>query len=156
MSQAFDVLEFSNELVDSGFTEQQAHVLAHGLWRWADSQLASKQDIRDLKEEGGRRLDEFRGEMDRRFDESRKEMDRRFDDFRGEMDRRFDDFREEMERRFEDFRMEVERRLNEMEARLRQEFREALAELKAELIKVVMVAVVVQSGIVAVLFKFLH
>jgi hypothetical protein len=47
-------------------------------------------------------------------------------------------------------------KLLELRAELRLEFRSALAELKSELTQRMVMTLVVQTGVIAVLFKFLH
>ena len=101
---SFDALEFSAELIESGFTEQQARALAHGIWKLSDAQLASNADVAALKAEIQR----------------------------------------------------LDLRIDELKAYLEQRILESEARVKAELLKIIMAAVVVQSGIVAALFKWLH
>ncbi|MEV4781883.1 hypothetical protein [Burkholderia sp. LMU1-1-1.1] len=50
----------------------------------------------------------------------------------------------------------LDMRLLELRAELRLEFRSALAELKSELTQRMVTTLVVQTGVIAVLFKFLH
>jgi hypothetical protein len=50
----------------------------------------------------------------------------------------------------------LDMRLLELRAELRLEFRSALAELKSELTQRMVMTLVVQTGVIAVLFKFLH
>ena len=105
---SFDALEFSAELIESGFTEQQARALAHGIWKLSDAQLASKADLAAFKSE-------LKAEIQR-----------------------------------------LDLRIDELKAYLEQRILESEARVKAELLKIIMAAVVVQSGIVAALFKWLH
>jgi len=50
----------------------------------------------------------------------------------------------------------LDMRLLELRAELRLEFRSALAELKSELTQRMVTTLVVQTGVIAVLFKLLH
>ena len=123
MPQSFDALEFANELIENGFTEQQAHALAHGIWKLSDTQLASKLDLLALEQRLGLRIEAG----DERLEQLIKAGDERLD-----------------------------QRITELEQRLRLEIREGLASLRSELLKIILGAVVIQSGIVAALFKWLH
>jgi DNA anti-recombination protein RmuC len=85
----FDTLAFAKKLRDAGYTETQAEALVEAqssvFREMLDSTLATKDDLRQMRDEI---VGEIREEMDARFqrvDERFKDIDARF----GEVDRRF-------------------------------------------------------------------
>lgn len=48
-TQAFDTLEFAQELIQSGMPEKQAQTLARSQAKLIQEQLATKQDLRELE-----------------------------------------------------------------------------------------------------------
>jgi DNA anti-recombination protein RmuC len=102
----FDTLAFAKKLRDAGYTETQAEALVEAqssvFREMLDSTLATKDDLRQMRDEI---VGEIREEMDARFqrvderfigiDGRFKEIDARFKDFRridarfGEVDKRF-------------------------------------------------------------------
>jgi DNA anti-recombination protein RmuC len=85
----FDTLAFAKKLRDAGYTEAQAEALVEAqssvFREMLDSTLATKDDLRQMRDEI---VGEIREEMDARFqrvDERFKDIDARF----GEVDRRF-------------------------------------------------------------------
>jgi len=92
----FDTLAFAKKLRDAGYTETQAEALVEAqssvFREMLDSTLATKDDLRQMRDEI---VGEIREEMDARFqrvDERFKEIDGRFKDIDarfGDVDRRF-------------------------------------------------------------------
>ena len=77
---SFDALEFTAELIENGFTEQQARALAHGIWRLSDAQLASKADLVALKAELKAEILAVEQRLDRRIDELKEYVDLRIEE----------------------------------------------------------------------------
>lgn len=89
---AIDTHRFVKQLMESGFTEAQAETLADAQMQLLASRMASKEDIRELKEDVSElhsRIDAFEANVDARFKASEASMDARFTAFEASMDARF-------------------------------------------------------------------
>ena len=78
------------------------------------SEVATKQDVRDLRQE----MNQLRAEMNARIGEVRQEMNQ----FRREVDARFDGLRREMDARFSEVRREIDdlrREINDLRREMR-------------------------------------
>ena len=84
---AIDTHRFVKQLMESGFTEAQAETLADAQMQLLASRMASKEDIRELKEDVSElhsRIDAFEAKAEARFNTSEASMDAKINALRSD------------------------------------------------------------------------
>ena len=71
---AFDTHRFVKRLTDNGFTETQAEALADEQVSLLNSNLATKQNLMELKGDLERQMAELKGDLERKIVESKNEL----------------------------------------------------------------------------------
>ena len=81
---AIDTHKFVKQLIESGFTEAQAETLADAQMAFLESRLATKVEMRDLKNELKTEIAELRSELKAEIAELRSELKTEIADLRSE------------------------------------------------------------------------
>ncbi|WP_296002407.1 hypothetical protein [Rugamonas sp.] len=130
MSNNFNAVAFAERLEEGGFSDMQAKTLAGGLWELVENHLATKEDLAAME---ARLMAAITAAIDSSASLLRREAA---------------DARNELLAKISDTRTELIERIYEVEL--------SIVTLKSELIMWGVGLVVVQTGVIAVMLKFLH
>jgi predicted nucleic acid-binding Zn-ribbon protein len=140
MTTGFNTLVYAEKLEQGGFTEEQAKAAAHALADAIQPLLASKEDLRGVETRVTQKIDAVDAKIDRVEASLRLEMT----GLRHDMDI----FKHDLDMLRHD--------MVQMEERLLLKMSEQINKSKVEMIVWMFGVLVVQSGVTAVLFKFLR
>jgi len=85
---AFDTHRFVKRLTDNGFTEAQAEALADEQVSLLNSNLATKQNLIELKGDLERQLAELKGDLERQLAEVKGDLERKIVEVKGDLERK--------------------------------------------------------------------
>ncbi|MBW3668031.1 MAG: hypothetical protein KY443_02345 [Actinobacteria bacterium] len=149
------ITEESRNDLYQGLTEvlgkQRANTLMEHLPPGGWKEVATKQDLRELRSDMRAEFAEFRGEMRTDFEEFRGEVRAEFEEFRGEVRAELAVFRGEVRTDFQEFRGEMCKDFQDFRGEVSAEFAEFRGEMLTELHKLLRVHTLAVVVIVATL-----
>ena len=143
----FDIFDYAKKLQRAGLTEEQASVHVEALRTLVEHDLATKQDIENVR----RDIAELRKETQQNIEFLRKETQQSIESLRKETQQGIESLRKETQQGIESLRKETDVKLAELNVSLVKE----IATAKAETIKWVAGMLVAQGAVVATLVKLL-
>ncbi|MBN2702379.1 MAG: DUF1640 domain-containing protein [Methylothermaceae bacterium] len=93
---ALDTHKLFKHLKEAGFTETQAEALAEAGAELLESRLATKEDLRHLREDLERKIDKMREDLERKIDKVRESLERNFGDSHTELENKIERMEDRM------------------------------------------------------------
>ena len=138
---AFDTHRFVKRLTQTGFTETQAEALADEQVHLLNSNLATRQNLAELKAELQQEMTKLEGKLKQEMTELEGRLKQQMTELEGRL-----------KEQIIQVKGDLERQMAELEGRLKQQ----MAEHKADLLKWMIGAMIAQTGvIVGLMFGFM-